>query len=96
MTGDWDGDGIDTIGVALNNNQFYLRNSNSSGPADAGIITYGHTPGYAIVGDWDGNGTDTIGSVSIGGTWSLRNSNTAGAPDGQFQYGFPGTVPLLW
>lgn len=96
LAGDWDGDGTDTIGAALNNTQFYLRNSNSSGPADAGSLTYGHTPGYAIVGDWDGNGTDTIGSVSIGGTWSLRNSNTAGAPDGQFQYGFPGTVPLLW
>lgn len=96
LAGDWDGDGDDTIGVALNNNKFYLRNSNDGGSADAGTISYGHTPGYAIVGDWDGDGDDTIGSVSIGGTWSLRNTNSAGAPDSQFQFGFPGAVPLLW
>lgn len=96
LAGDWNGDGVDTVGMVVNNNQFYLRNSNSSGSADAGVISYGHTPGYAIVGDWDGDGDDTIGSVSIGGTWSLRNSNSPGASDSQFQFGFPGTIPLLW
>ncbi len=95
LVGDWDGDGDDTIGIAESNYHFYLRNTNNSGVADY-TASYGHVPGYAVVGDWDGNGSETIGSVSIGGTWSIRNSNNSGAPNGEFQFGFPGTVPLIW
>jgi len=96
VVGDWDGNGTDTVGIVTSSNQWSLRNSNDSGPADAGTFTYGHTPGYLVVGDWDGNGTDTIGSVNIGGTWSIRNSNSPGAPNGEFQYGFPGVIPVVW
>ena len=96
ICGDWDGDGVDTPGVVTADNQWLLRNSNSSGGADAGSPSYGFVPGFPIVGDWDGNGTDSIGSVSPGGTWAMRTSNDSGAPQGTFQYGFPGTVPLVW
>jgi hypothetical protein len=37
VVGDWDGDGVDTIGV-YRNGVFYLRNSNTIGYAD---ITFG-------------------------------------------------------
>jgi hypothetical protein len=33
VTGDWDGTGTDTPGI-VRSRRFYLRNSNSSGPAD--------------------------------------------------------------
>ena len=38
VAGDWDGDGIDTIGV-FRNGTFYLRNSNSSGGIDGTVET---------------------------------------------------------
>jgi hypothetical protein len=94
VVGDWDGDGSDSIGV-VNGNSWSLKNTNSSGGADASF-SYGYLPGYPIVGDWDGDGADTIGSVSPGGTWSLRNSNSAGPANGNFQFGFPGAVPVIW
>jgi lysyl endopeptidase len=51
LVGDWDGDGIDTVGI-YRNNEFYLRNNNTAGPADVSLI-YG-VPGDApLVGDWD-------------------------------------------
>ena len=38
---DWNGDGIDTIGLYnLGNGKFYLRNSNTGGPADR-TVRYG-------------------------------------------------------
>ncbi len=94
IVGDWDGDGDDTPGVVDSSNNWDLVNAFGGAP-DASF-NYGHTPGYAVVGDWDGDGDDTVGSVSTGGTWSLRNSNSGGAPNGSFQFGFPGAVPLTW
>jgi hypothetical protein len=35
------------------NSSFFLRNSNSSGPADI-VFGYGSSPSTPIVGDWDG------------------------------------------
>jgi hypothetical protein len=72
--------------------RFYLRNSNSGGPADVAVV-YGPaglnwTP---LVGDWDGDGVDTVGMYNPAtGTFYLRNSNTLGAADLTFQFGPPG------
>jgi hypothetical protein len=56
LVGDWNGDGIDTIGLyGPSNAAFFLRNSNSGGIADI-TFTYGPA-GMAfspLVGDWDG------------------------------------------
>jgi len=54
IVGDWNGDGVDTVG--LNDPAhaaFFLRNSNSGGIADLHSTTepVGWTP---ITGDWDG------------------------------------------
>jgi hypothetical protein len=93
IAGDWDGDGIDSIGV-YRKGWFYLRNSNSAGYANL-AFPFG-TPGdQPIAGDWDGDGIDTIGvynSKTI--TFSLRNSNTAGAADYVFRLGIPGDVGI--
>ncbi len=52
VTGDWNGDGTDTIGV-YRGGTFFLRNTNDSGFAD---LTFAlGIPGDApISGDWDG------------------------------------------
>ena len=60
LMGDWDGDGIDTVGTydpttAIVN----LRNSNTPGNSDV-EFTLGNPGDLAIAGDFDGDGTDTI------------------------------------
>ncbi len=84
--------GTDTIGLyVVNTNTFFLRNTNSNGPAD---LAFGFGSGaepVPIRGDWDGNGTDTIGLYSSQtGTFFLRNSNAPGAADISFTFGAGG------
>ena len=96
MTGDWDGDGVDTVGVvAPNSGSWFLRNSNSPGAPDV-VFGFG-APGWTpVVGDWDGDGVDTIGSFDpTTGSWFLRNSNSSGTPDITFGYGAPGWTPVV-
>ncbi len=75
VVGDWDGDGVETIGVArhdYDNDRFLwlLKNSNESGNADMsfhyGLTGSGEpgpsgTNGVPVVGDWDGDGKTTVG-----------------------------------
>ncbi len=89
VTGDWDGNGTDTIGV-YRNGTFYLRNSNSVGYADL-TFQFGAIGDQPVVGDWDGDGIDTIG-VYRKGLFFLRDSNSAGAPDTSFALGNPGDI----
>lgn len=91
ISGDWDGDGIDTVGV-YRNGVFFLKNSNTIGFAD---ITFAFgTPGaQPLAGDWDGDGVDTIGTFD-NGTFSLRNSNSSGAPDAVYTLGIAGDVAI--
>ncbi len=84
VAGDWDGDGLDSIGI-YRNGTFFLRNSNTSGFADI-QFPFGAPGDIPIVGDWDGDGVDTVGIVR-GNTIFLRNSNTSGNADIQFNYG---------
>ena len=93
LTGDWDGDGDDTIGI-YRNGSFYLRNSNTIGFADL-QFTFGTTGGQPIAGDWNGDGIDTVGlyrSPFI--AFELRNSNSAGAPEMVFSLGLPGDIGI--
>jgi hypothetical protein len=52
VTGDWDADGVDTIGV-YRNGVFMLRNSNTVGFADI-VFGLGNPGDMPIAGDWDG------------------------------------------
>jgi len=91
VSGDWNGDGIDTVGV-YRNGVFYLGNNNANGSLDY-IAFFGQAGDLPVVGDWDGNGTDTIG-VYRNGTFYLRNSNDTGVVDITFALGLPGDVPI--
>ena len=93
IAGDWNGDGVDTIGV-YRNGSFYLRNSNTIGYADL-AFAFGSRGDQPIAGDWDGDGIDTVGVYrSSAITFYLRNSNTAGAPQLSFGLGMPGDVGI--
>jgi uncharacterized repeat protein (TIGR03803 family) len=94
VVGDWDGDGIDTVGI-YRGNTFYLRNSNSAGNADL-VIEFGAPGDLPIAGDWDGDGIDTVGVYRPGeAAWFLKNSNAGGAPDLAFTYGLENETPVV-
>ena len=90
IIGDWNGDGIDGLGV-FRNGVWYLRNSLTPGGADM-VLSFGNPGDVPVVGDWNGDGIDTVG-VFRNGVWYVRNSNTSGVADVAFSYGSPGDVP---
>ena len=105
VTGDWNGDGKDTIGVwRTSTGQFFLSNSTTAPPAIDFTLTFGGLNGdIPLVGDWNGDGIDTPGvfgfprngEVFAGGVgFFLNNSNTVTANDVVFGFGLSGDIPL--
>ena len=76
VAGDWNGDGIDTIGV-FSNGTFQLRNSNTAGSADL-TFGFGAAGDKPVAGDWNGDGIDTVGVFRVGSdcTFLLTNNNS--------------------
>ncbi|MEX2322733.1 MAG: M23 family metallopeptidase [Acidimicrobiia bacterium] len=61
FVGDFDGDGIDTVGLYRESTGLvYYRNTHSKGNADIQFI-FGNAGDKIFVGDWNGDGTDTVG-----------------------------------
>jgi len=91
--------GTDTVGLYdPSASTFFLRNSNSSAPAD---LVFGYGPAGAgwlpIVGDWNGDGVDTIGLYDPSASFFfLRNSNSSAPADLVFSYGPAGAgwIPI--
>src|SRR5690606_5602680 len=70
ITGDWNGDGIRTIGV-FRDGTWYLDIDGYGRCADAErVAQFGQRGDTPVVGDWAGNGIDKIG-VYRGGQWML-------------------------
>jgi hypothetical protein len=100
VAGDWDGDGIDTIGT-FNAGSWALRNSNTAGAADINVL-FGTAPGSRpVVGDWNADGVDTIGvflpaNVFGAPTFGLNNvnANITGLFDILATFGVDGDLPL--
>src|SRR5262249_11254017 len=102
LVGDWDGDGVATLGAFdPATATWYLKNSNGPGAPDVAPFQYGAPGDIPVVGDWNGDGIDTIGVARPDPTpgvltWFLRNSNSPGAPDlAPFAYGAAGWVPVV-
>ncbi len=70
VTGDWDGDGIVSVGVyrtSTNPQQFLLRNSNSAGSPNHTISTGPPSFGYKpVAGKWNGTSQTKIGVYNPG------------------------------
>jgi hypothetical protein len=93
VVGDWDGDGIDTIGI-YRSGVFFLSNSNTTGIADI-VFDFGMPGDQPIAGDWDGDGIDTVGLYrSSAIAFYLRNTNSSGTPDISLLFGLPGDVGI--
>jgi tripartite motif-containing protein 71 len=85
LTGDWNGDGIDTPGLFRpSTGVFYLwdRWSNLSIASADYQITFGTNGDKPISGDWDGDGKDGIAVFRPStNTHYLKNQLISGAPD---------------
>lgn len=84
VIGDWNGNGVHTIGV-VRGNRWLLRNSNRGGNANIDF-TFGQPGDIPVFGDWNGIGRTGIGVVR-GNRWLLRDNASAGNPDYDFTFG---------
>ena len=91
VIGDWNGNGVHTIGV-VRGNRWLLKNTNRSGSPDYDF-TFGQPGDIPVVGDWDGNGRTSIGMVR-GSRWLLRNSLSSGGPDYDLNFGGGSGYPV--
>ncbi len=95
FAGDFDGDGIDTVGVRRRSiGQILLRNSLTSGAADV-AYPFGNPGDLLVVGDWEGDGTSTAGLFrSPEARFYLTLENEGGAADIDFLFGESGWTPV--
>ena len=90
VSGDWDGDGTDNIGLYdAVRSRFQLRSTNT---LKAQIIEFDYGPAHSlrlpVAGDWNGDGVDSVGLYDpADGIFSLRNRNDTGPPDISFRFG---------
>ena len=84
LTGDWNGDGTDSVGV-WRDGQVFLRSGIAGGPHDLSFA-YGRAGDVPVAGDWNGDGIDTVG-VRRGNVVHLRNANSSGSAHVTFSYG---------
>jgi hypothetical protein len=97
VVGDWNGDGIDTVGAyEQSTGKWFLRNSNTGGVGEIEFTYGGCCDLLPVVGDWNNDGVDTPGLYKPStGEWYLRNSNTSGVGEINFIYGGgSGTLPI--
>ncbi len=94
FVGDFDGDGIDTVGVHRSSTStVYLRNEHAAGAADVSF-RFGERADTVVMGAWTG-GVDTVGVYRPSvGTFYLRHTNNAGAGDAEIEYGYSKFVPI--
>jgi hypothetical protein len=84
IVGDWDGDGVDTVGLYDPENAvFYLKRSFVTAH-DELVVAFGPNgeDWIPVAGDWDGDQMDTIGLYNPAtGEFYIRNSNSPGEAD---------------
>ncbi len=82
FVGDFDGDGIDTVGLHRESTgRVYFRNSQTTGIADADFI-FGNPGDRLVAGDWNGNGVDSPALFRPSDlTFYFRFTNTQGNAD---------------
>ncbi|HKJ56156.1 MAG TPA: peptidoglycan recognition protein [Nitriliruptoraceae bacterium] len=91
VTGDWDGDGVDTPGWFMDG-QWGLH-AGYEPDSTTRTLAYGQRGDRPVVGDWDGDGLDTVGVVR-GNLWILRNTYVRGANDVVMAYGQASDMPV--
>jgi hypothetical protein len=96
VTGDWNGDGVKTIGIYRNGT--WRLDVDGDGRWSEGdvVARFGNSQAVPIVGDWDGNGVDQMG-IFKNGQWTLdtNNDRRIDAADKVFALGGPDHQPVV-
>jgi predicted extracellular nuclease len=95
ITGDWNGDGVESTGV-YRNGRFFLKNANTAAGPVVYDILFGLPGDIPVAGDWDGDGADSIG------VWRpstreffLKNSLTSGFQNYRVRFGLSTDLPIV-
>lgn len=89
VLGDWNGDGIDTVGI-VDGATWTLFDGDQNDPAQSVRTTFQMPIGTPLSGDWDGDGVDTA-AVFDDGIWTLGNGEAGAA---RLSFGDPGDMPI--
>ncbi|MEZ5176653.1 MAG: PQQ-dependent sugar dehydrogenase [Acidimicrobiia bacterium] len=95
FTGDFNGDGIDTVGLYRQSTGYlYFRNSHTQGVADYEFY-FGNPGDRFVAGGWTGAGIDTPGVFRpSNSTVYLKYTNSQGNADESFPYGSGSMLPV--
>jgi Tol biopolymer transport system component len=95
FVGDFDGNGIETIGLHRESTGFvYFRNSHTQGVADNEFF-FGDPGDRLVADDWNGDGSDSPGVYRPSDrTFYLRYTNTQGNADEHFTWGQSHWLPV--
>lgn len=92
IAGDWDGDGIDTVGLYRpSTSEFFLVNDFLGGEVTS--FVFGINGDLPIAGDWDGDGVDGVG-VYRKSNLTMRLTDDFGVTEQVFRFAEEGDLPL--
>ncbi len=95
LVGDWDGDGIRTLGV-WRNGLVYLKDSNAPSAPVTAVFAFGLPGDIPLVGDWDGDGRESLGVFRPSAArFYLRNALSTGPHDFNVLFGLTGDLPIV-
>ncbi|GAA3792784.1 hypothetical protein GCM10022226_10060 [Sphaerisporangium flaviroseum] len=95
ISGDWDGDGKDTVSAYDPTAGRFLISDTPAGGQAQYVFRYGNANAVPFVGDWDGDGKDNVG-VRMGNVFYMRTSpvTTATETTESVAYGDAPMLPL--
>ena len=96
VAGDWNGDGIRSIGVFRNGTWFLDSDGDGRHTHRDLVLEMGQDGDVPVVGDWNGDGIDQLG-VFRDGVWYLdtNGNHEIDATDACFRLGEAGDLPVV-
>ena len=94
ITGDWDGDGRDEIGLYYPSESRFYLDTNNDGVLDQNV-SMGRAGDLPVIGDWDGNGIDDIGVFRPSGRRFYLDTDRDGIHDISVTIGRASDVPVV-
>ncbi len=96
VAGDWNGDGVDTIGVFMNGTWILDDNGDGRWLPGETMVELGQAGDMPVVGDFNGDGVTDLG-VFRDGKWMIDiNGNHTFDPDDLYiEFGQPGDMPVV-
>ena len=94
ITGDWNGDGRDNLGLYYPGRRQFSLDTNNDGILDQNV-SMGRTGDLPVIGDWDGNGIDDIGVFRPSGRRFYLDTDRDGIHNISVTIGRAGDVPVV-